>query len=151
MRCLNEFLAHWPNREDGCTGRFCARSRPKGARFRAPSAFGVRALHRFDRRTIFALSRCRAAWEGRFKCQWLMDAGAMLACMAYVDLNPVRAQIADGLEESHFTSVYDRVMAQRAKVRLQVAGWNSEPYSRATATGRARRGTSISGGLVAGF
>ena len=46
----------------------------------------------------------------------------MLACMAYVDLNTVRAQIADGLEDSHFTSVYDRVMAQRAKVRLKSLG-----------------------------
>lgn len=66
-------------------------------------------------------------WEGRFKCQRLMDTGAMLACMAYVDLNPVRVQIADGLEDSHFTSVYDRLMAQRAKARLKTLGKISNP------------------------
>jgi REP element-mobilizing transposase RayT len=60
-------------------------------------------------------------WEGRFKCQRLMDEGAMLACMAYVDLNPVRAQLADTLEDSAFTSVYDRLTAERAKKRLQGA------------------------------
>jgi len=60
-------------------------------------------------------------WEGRFKCQRLMDEGAMLACMAYVDLNPVRAQLADTLEDSEFTSAYDRLTAERAKKRLQSA------------------------------
>lgn len=58
-------------------------------------------------------------WEGRFKCQRLMDEGAMLACMAYVDLNPVRARMADTLEQSEFTSVYDRLRAEQAKKRLQ--------------------------------
>ena len=33
----------------------------------------------------------------------------MLACSAYVDLNPVRAQIAETPEESDFTSVQDRI------------------------------------------
>jgi hypothetical protein len=48
-----------------------------------------------------------------------MDEGAMLACMAYVDLNPVRARLADTLEDSVFTSIYDRLTAQRAKKRLR--------------------------------
>ncbi len=60
-------------------------------------------------------------WEGRFKCQRLMDEGAILACMAYVDLNPVRARMADMLEDSEFTSVYDRLLAQQAKKRLEAA------------------------------
>jgi len=66
-------------------------------------------------------------WEGRFKCQRLMDEGAILACMAYVDLNPVRARMADGLEDSHFTSVYDRVIARRAKGRLERLGEVQNP------------------------
>lgn len=61
-------------------------------------------------------------WEGRFKCQRLMDEGAILACIAYVDLNPVRAEMAEGLQGSHFTSAYDRVMSRRASARLEQLG-----------------------------
>lgn len=48
-------------------------------------------------------------WEGRFKCQALLDRAAVLACMAYVDLNPVRAGLAEGLEDSGHTSVRRRL------------------------------------------
>jgi REP element-mobilizing transposase RayT len=57
-------------------------------------------------------------WEGRFRCQALLDEAAVLAAMTYVDLNPVRAALCETIEDSAHTSA-----------RLRLEQGDAEPAS----------------------
>lgn len=50
-------------------------------------------------------------FEGRYHCQPILDESALAACLAYVDLNPIRAGIAEIPETSRFTSVFERIQS----------------------------------------
>ena len=56
-------------------------------------------------------------WEGRFRCQALLDEQAMLTCMAYVDLNPIRAGMSSDLAASEHTSVSRRLKNAEVETR----------------------------------
>ena len=79
MKFLNEYIARWANREDGCRGHF---------------------------------------WSGRFQCKQLLDEPGLLTCMMYVDLNPIRAQLAGSISEEQVTGAFLRFKAERAEKRL---------------------------------
>lgn len=55
-------------------------------------------------------------WEGRYKSQALLGTEALLAAMVYVDLNPVRANIANTIPESDFTSGQQRFESLREEI-----------------------------------
>ena len=61
-------------------------------------------------------------WEGRFHCRSLEDEAAILVCGMYVDLNPIRAGLAETPEESTHTSARDRIDGLRARLTSREPG-----------------------------
>ncbi|MDC8015841.1 hypothetical protein [Tahibacter soli] len=72
----------------------------------------MRALNESIARVANAEDGCKGRfWEGRFRCQALLDDAAVLSAMTYVDLNPVRARMVDVPEAAEQVSFSRRFSA----------------------------------------
>ncbi|AMV32830.1 hypothetical protein VN12_11950 [Pirellula sp. SH-Sr6A] len=83
---------------------------------------------RVAKRANLELQETGRLFNGRFKAVRLLDDEAILACVSYVDLNPIRAQVAQTLEASQYTSVAQRFAALKQELA------KSEPPPEGTQT-----------------
>ncbi len=68
-------------------------------------------------------------WESRFKSQALLDEGAILSAMVYVDLNPIRAGQSTQPEESDFTSIQERLISYAESNKQSCRQSNNQPIA----------------------
>lgn len=61
-------------------------------------------------------------WESRFGMRRLLDEAAVLACLAYVDLNPIRAGMVDSLEAYPHVSIGERLRTLDAQA-IDSSSW----------------------------
>lgn len=78
----------------------------------------MKCLNEFIARAANKEDECTGSfWEGRFKCKEITDEASLLVCAAYIDLNPIRAFKATSPEQSHFTSIAERIRHYRENRR----------------------------------
>lgn len=66
-------------------------------------------------------------WESRYTSIALLDETAVLSCMAYVDLNPIRAGIVEELQYSLHTSIKKRI--ENLKTNNSLINKNIKPFA----------------------
>ena len=80
-------------------------------------------------------------WQSRFRAERILDDSTLVACTAYVDLNPIQAAITDKLETSDLTSAQLRIKSHKATLNATAAsqtGRSAEkPLGSATKTSKA--------------
>lgn len=76
-------------------------------------------------------------WQDRYRATVLADEASLLACAAYVDLNPIRAAMCETLEGSEHTSVQRRI--ESASVSQQQQASPAQPKERPKAQPACKR------------
>jgi REP element-mobilizing transposase RayT len=89
----------------------------------------MKAINEYVARMANEEDKCTGHfWESRFKSQALLDERALITCMAYVDLNPIRAGMAKALNDSDFTSIKERIEKKSTWLSGFGKGENDLPF-----------------------
>jgi REP element-mobilizing transposase RayT len=106
--CIDRFVDH--DALDSAEEALLADCIPRWRHRLTDLSWFMRCLNEYVARVANAEDDCKGRfWEGRFKSQALLDEEAVLTVMTYVDLNPIRAGLAETIDASEFTSGRQRL------------------------------------------